>query len=410
VYRTFPFEDYPMNVPRTPRRLRWLAPAGVLALAVGLAGLPTEAADHRDGPIFPNTQANGRPDINDIYVFQAPGNVNNTVMVFTVSPFPGVLTPTTFDQTVVFDIKVDNTGDAIEDLTFRVTFGAPNSNGVQAVTLRGLPSSKFPPTGILARGNTGTNIPVRGGGLFRAAVHDDPFFFDAGQFGRFIAAAAQPPVRTPGVNFFGPNGNTLAMILEIPRTRIRSAATNPNIGVYVTTTRNGTRLDRMGRPAVNTALIPPVPRNNTSRGERRTAFNLGLPRNDRRDFRNDMLAVLTAAPFSRPRDTGPNPPLTSADGLANFLLPDLVTFNTNTAFTTNPADANGFPNGRRLRDDVIDVEFGLLTGGALTSDNVPDDNGDRITDGTRRANGTLRPAAFPYIGRPNNPPAGPNDP
>jgi hypothetical protein len=396
-----------MNVPRTPRPLRWLAPAGVLAAAVVLAQFPTRAADHRDGPIFPNTQANGRPDINDIYVFQAPGNANNTVMVFTASPFPGVLTPTTFDQTVTFDIKLDNTGDAVEDLTFRVTFGAPNAAGVQPVTLRGLPSGRFPPTGILARGNTGANLPVAGGGLFRAAVHDDPFFFDAGQFGRFVAAGQGSPVRTPGVNFFGPNGNTLAMILEIPTARIRSAPGNPNVGVYVTTTRAGIRLDRMGRPGINTAIIPPVPRNNTARGERRTAFNLGLPRNDRRDFRADMISVINGV-YGRPRDTGPNPPLSSADGLANLLLPDLVTFNTNTVFSTNPADANGFPNGRRLRDDVIDVELGLLTGGAIPSDNVPDDNGDRITDGTRRPNGTFRPAAFPYIGPPNNPPAGPN--
>ena len=61
-----------------------------------------------------------------------------------------------------------------------------------------------------------------------------------------------------------------------------------------------------------------------------------------------------------------------------------------------------------MRDDVIDLELSLLTGGAIPSDNVADDNGDRITDGTMRPNGTFRTAAFPYIGPPNNPPAGPN--
>ena len=45
----------------------------------------------------------------------------------------------------------------------------------------------------------------------------------------------------------------------------------------------------------------------------------------------------------------------------------------------------------------------LLTNGKITTDNVDDDNGTRITDG---APGTT--ALFPYLGRPNNPPAGPN--
>lgn len=383
----------------SPRR-RWLRRllASALVAAAAVPAVWLSAADHRDGPIFSNTAANGRADINDIYIFQAPGNPNNTVMVFDVSPFPGGGggTPATFDPTVTFDLKVDNTGDAVEDLTFRVTFGQPNATGVQPVTVRALPSTKFPPTGILASGNTGANIPVAGGGMFRAAVQDDPFFFDATGFGQFIAMGAAPFPRPVGTaaNFFGPDGNTLSMILEIPTAKIRSTPTNPNVGVFVTSTRGNVQLDRMGRPAINTALIPPVPRSNTARGERRNAFNAGQPRNDRRDFRADMISVLTTV-YGRPAAT--------AAGLADFLLPDILTFDTSKAFTTNPADGNGFPNGRRLRDDVIDVELNLLTGGGITTDNVADDNGDRITDGTMRPNGSFRPIAFPYVGPPNLP-------
>jgi hypothetical protein len=387
------------------RRRLGLAALGAAAV-LGTLAVPrdgTEAADHRDGPIFSNTPANGRADLNDIYVFQAPGNANNTVMIFTVSPFPGGGggTPATFDPTLVYDFKIDNTGDAVEDITFRFTFGAPNGQGVQAFTMRGLPSTKFPPTGILASGNTGANVNVRGGGMVRAAVQDDPFFFDATGFGQFIAAGAVPFPRPVGTaaNFFGPDGNTLSIALEIPTARIRSSASNTNIGVFITTSRNGVQLDRTGRPAINTALIPPVPRNSLGRGERRNAFNAGHPRNDKRDFRADMLSVLTAV-YGRPLN-GPFP--TSATSLADFLLPDILTFNTATAFTTNASDANGFPNGRRMRDDVIDVELNLLTGGGITTDNVGDDNGDRITDGTMRSNGTFRPIAFPYIGPANLP-------
>jgi len=378
---------------------------GATSLLILLIGIPAAvllapAADHRDGPIFPNSAVNGFQDINDMFIFQAPGNINNTVMIMDVQPFPGNLTPATFDPRMTFDFKIDNNGDALEDLTFRVTFGPPNANGAQPVTVRALPSSKFPPTGIVARGMTGQNIPIAGGGMFRAAIHDDPFFFDAGQFSTFVAAGQGSPVRPVGQahNFFGPNVNTLSMIMELPTARIRSSANAPNVGLWGVALFNGAQVDRMGRPAINTALIPPVPRNNLTLGERRNAFNAGHPRNDRRDFRSNMMSVLQGV-FGR----------TAADSaaLADFLLPDILTFNTNTAFTTDQNDANGFPNGRRLRDDVIDFEFNLLTNGGIPSDNVPDDNLDRITDGTRRPDQTLRPIAFPYIGAANVPLNGP---
>ena len=88
-------------------------------------------------------------------------------------------------------------------------------------------------------------------------------------------------------------------------------------------------------------------------------------------------------------------PRTQADAtaLSSFLLPDILTYDSSAA--------DGFPNGRRLRDGVIDVELNLLTNGRVTSMNVFDDNGTRITDGT---NGTT--AAFPYFGAPNDPPQG----
>src|SRR5947209_769939 len=134
-----------------------------LACTVGFALLGT-AADHRDGPIFgpPGiTITNSRRDLNDIYAFQAPGNNSDTVLVMTLSPFSTATTPNTFDQSAAFELKIDNTGDAIEDITFRVTFGPPDGTGVQDVTLRGLPATKFPQNGgILARGKTRTNIPV----------------------------------------------------------------------------------------------------------------------------------------------------------------------------------------------------------------------------------------------------------
>src|SRR5262249_20625306 len=156
---------------------------------------------------------------NDIYIFQSPANPSNTVLALTVSPFAGNTTPDTFDPTIAFEMKIDNNGDAIEDITFRFTFSAPDATGIQTVTVRGLPSTKFPANGgILARGNARTILPVAGGGMFLADNRDDPFFFDVVAFNNLLAGlpngAVYPrPVGT-AANFFGPNVNTLALILE----------------------------------------------------------------------------------------------------------------------------------------------------------------------------------------------------
>ena len=392
-----------MSTEITKSRLPWKVLA-LAALLVGMAtgfALLTQAADHRDGPIFVNTAANGRQDLNDIYIFQSPTNAANTVMIMDVSPFPGNLTPATFDETCFFDFKIDNDGDAVEDLTFRVTFGAPDANGVQRVTLRGLPAIKFPNDGILAKGSTGENIPVAGGGMFRAAIQDDPFFFDAGGFSEYVTdgnEVTHPFPRPVGQahNFFGPNVNTLSIILEMPTATLLSSPSNPMIGVWIRCEVNGVQVDRMGRPAINTALIPPVPRNDLSLGDLRNAYNAGIPSNDRRDFMAAMIAVLMK-PLTP--DANGNSGLygrTEADAtaIANLLLPDLLTYD-----TSKPA---GYLNGRSLRDDVIDISLNVLTNGRITTDNVGDDNGPMITDGNF---GTT--PAFPYIGAANVPLNGP---
>jgi hypothetical protein len=95
----------------------------------------------------------------------------------------------------------------------------------------------------------------------------------------------------------------------------------------------------------------------------------------------------------------------TAQALTGLLLPDMVMFqvgNPNGFGTFIGPGGSILGNGRRLRDDVIDFELSVLTGGGITTDNVADDNGTRITDGQM---GTV--AAFPYIGAPNSPPGNP---
>src|SRR5205814_963972 len=122
--------------------------------------------------------------------FTSPSNSANTVLIFTFQPFPGVLTLGTADPSRTYEIHVNNTNplDGSDNFDFQVTYGAPDDNGVQSVTLRGRPGTNFPPNGILAQGSTGQNLPIAGGGMFRSGIQDEPGFFDAGAFSQALAA------------------------------------------------------------------------------------------------------------------------------------------------------------------------------------------------------------------------------
>jgi hypothetical protein len=125
--------------------------------------------------------------------------------------------------------------------------------------------------------------------------------------------------------------------------------------------RDFVQLERMGLPAIATVFIPTA---------KKDAYNNAIPANDPADYSADVIAVLTA--FGHP-----NP-----SALAGALLPDAIPFNT--------GSTAGFLNGRRLPDDVITAELGLIFGSntALNDDHV--DSNDKAFLAT-----------FPYLARPH---------
>src|SRR5437016_134771 len=96
------------------------------SMALGGAMGPTWAADHRDAP---GIDEDGRADINDVYAFVNPNN-GNVVLAMTVNPFtvpgaPGV----GFSPNVLYEFKIDNTGDVREDLLIDARFSdIPNQS------------------------------------------------------------------------------------------------------------------------------------------------------------------------------------------------------------------------------------------------------------------------------------------
>jgi len=316
----------------------------VLALVFGLVAVPARAADHLDAPGLTPPGGDTRLDITDVYAFQSPSNPDNTVLVMGVNPLAGVLNDGTFRSGASYEFRIDSDGDAKEDLTYKVTFSAPNDSLQQDVTLRKLPAHGG--GSVLAKGQTGNNISIPGGGSIHAGVFDDPFFFDLNAFLSINFC-------DPGTNFFQ-GLNISAIVLEVPSSRLGSS----NVGVWARTVLNDQQIDRMGRPAINTVFIPNNPfEPSGTEPSQKNAFNATKPRQDQKKFRGEVVDTLEIF-----YGTGSS----TAQALADFLLPDILTVDT--------SSSAGFPNGRGLADDVIDIELDLVTNGAVTSDCVGNDS------------------------------------
>jgi hypothetical protein len=355
------------------------------ALLSSTAIVPIRAADHREAPIV-----NGLPqaDINDIYAFRDPANAGRLILVMTVNPFsiPDVAGSYNFSSDVVYRFAFDRTGDARFESAIDVTF-SPLVAGAQTFKAR-FPGGQVV-TGAATRPTvaaTGANPPViatsPSGIKVFAGPRDDPFFFDAAGFNRVVAGGA-----FTNRNAFA-GVNVSAIVIDVPIALVAGNSNTlqiegftylaqgrpfsvPNTGPAALNTRRINldrrpygQLDRMGNPAVATALIP---------GPLKDAFNRGLPQNDAASFGPAIVASLTAF----------DPDLTNAALLASVALPDTLKYD-----FTQP---DGYPNGRPLQDDVIDILLKLIL------------NNPAVTDG---ANANDQPflSDFPFLGPPQQVP------
>jgi hypothetical protein len=198
---------------------------------------------------------------------------------------------------------------------------------------------------------------------FFGGLRSDPFFFDLLGF-------------LNGLNFTGSDffidKNVFGIALDLPNHLLGA---NPNIGVWTRTLvpmlmqpHHRTQAAQMGRPAINTLF---------NRGNDKNLFNVTQPAAQRHTttangqkfldlFTSELQAL---GGYSRPQ----------AQGIAQILLPDMLTF--------DYSSSAGFLNGRRLQDDVIDIELHMLSNGKVTGDGVGP-HADYLPD-------------FPYLGKPH---------
>lgn len=243
---------------RNHQRVPLLALA-VVTLTAGtvVAGRAVLASDHQDTPLV---EFSPRFDINDVYAFPAPGDPSRTVLALsTSSPLAPAQTPSaafgTKDQQL-YQIKIDNTGDAREDLVFQITF--TGKAGKQKVTLRGpvAPNSVGTANTLVGgkqiKGYTNTVLTDGNIKLF-AGPRDDPFFIDLDAFFRILpdrrpeagplSAITQGPLTfraaggaNPAIDYLR-GFNDLAIVIELPTSAIANPSTNGRFGVWATTSQ-----------------------------------------------------------------------------------------------------------------------------------------------------------------------------
>lgn len=356
------------------------------ALAAMVTGGPSSsaAADHLDAPGLTPPGGNLQLDLTDIYAWRAHNgktvlamNVNGLTAAGKRPVFASGVPAVSKTKAVTYWFRIDSDADAVAEVNLAVKFGKPNSKGVQSMTV-----TRNGKTILTGSTSAGKSVKINRAGAVTgyAGLRDDPFFFDLDGYINILSKEAGKSFlgcKSPRTDFFAKK-NVSSIVLELPASLLTGDSSS--IGVWSATTVGTKQIDRMGRPAISTVFIPQNPFEKTE-PYMKNQYNAGQPKNDQANFRGeivDSLQVLYSLNDSAGDDKSDD--AMKIKGLADILLPDILTFDT--------AKKDGFLNGRKLADDVIDAELGLITEGAVTTDCVS--KNDRAFR-----------AAFPYLASPH---------
>ena len=238
--------------------------------------------------------------------------------------------------------------------------------------------------------------PLNGGGKVFVGQRDDPFFVDLGV--TFDSINFRPGTGT-GNQGGGKDDlagyNTHSVVLQIPERAVTrngravsaAGASNAVVGVWSSTERrklqvtdasgrdsgDWVQVSRLGNPLVNEVVIPLGQKDKFNRTQPQddaanygkyvvnpelarlmnVLFDLGVKETDRTDI---VTALLTGVPDLTQIGSKP----AAADTLKiNLGVPPSPTQN---RFGVLAGDTQGFPNGRRLGDDVVDIELRVIGG------------------------------------------------
>ncbi len=469
--------------------------AGAFASQAG--PIEVTASSHREAPLI---AGDPRADNTDVYAFVSPDNASTVTLIANWIPFEepnGGPNFYTWADDTRYNIKIDNDGDALPDLTYTWVFDTvirdangqflsntgqvtslndPDLNVYQTYDLTVTNGDTNVTTALLGNGDGVTSpgdpisapsiagaasmpnyAPLRdqaiyavaGGGKAYAGQADDPFFLDLRVFDLLYGGDASELGED---TLAGYNVNSVA--LQVPKNALAingNATANPVIGIWSTTDRRSAsvagdaaadgdfvQVSRLGNPLVNEVVIPLSLKDAfNSIGPNIDAtipavvakvetpilpqliqaiYNVPAPATPRNDLTEIFLQGISKANAGLSGDPAVvlnvdlNSQNLNADAAAargagnNFQPSEMLRLNMAVAPTANPnsygvlaGDVQGFPNGRRLVDDVVDIaiqavegaaQSGKLVTGLLAIDSV--DRNDREFGAT-----------FPYLALPH---------
>ncbi len=451
------------------RRLRFMT-THILAVLLALsAAAPAFASSHREAPLI---IADPLVDNTDVYAFRSTeaGRSEFVTLIANFIPFQepaGGPHFYSFDDTAVYSIKVDNTGDGVEDITFEFRFKNivrnpdvvrgmatgpitsltdPDYNVAQSYTVTrvaGGTSAVVVSDGLVPPCNIGSRttpnyeaalaepaiVTLANGARYFAGQREEGFYINIeGVFDTFNL----PPTENGGTD--GTSGfNVHTVAVEVPiQTLTRDGAVpsgptaaNAVIGVWATASRNGIRtfrfgnreyqngtlnqVSRLGNPLVNELVIPLRLKNE---------FLSSQPADDAKFapfILEPLLATLINQTFGLSVPLAPRNDLvaifaTGIPGL-NFLSDgsphEMLRLNVAIPPNGCPSrlgllgdDMAGFPNGRRVGDDVVDIALRAVAGGTPFTPAFNVEPNNSLGDGVPM-NDVEYLNRFPYLATPH---------
>lgn len=169
----------------------------------------------------------------------------------------------------------------------------------------------------------------------------------------------------------------------------------------------GAQIDRIGRPAINTAITDPFDANATTHGMKQDTFNAATP-STAQSFEpafEATLAILDGLDMNCGNQFAADKTKTDATRykpLADVLLDDQLYIDTSSAtcavYLGVEANATGIiPNtdcgGRTITEDVVDESYSVLATGMTSGVTDGVDSDDKVAQET--------PSAFPFLAPPN---------
>jgi hypothetical protein len=469
----------------------------VLALSLLASGLiqSSEASSHREAPLIV-----GDPlvDNTDVYAFRSTeaGRAGFITLIANYIPFEAASGGPhfyKFDDTARYEIKIDNTGDGVQDVTYQFQFtnnvvngdtilgmAAPNEalkgkagvdpliasgndedfNETQYFTVTRVDQASGPKGKVLASGlhtppcNIGNRTTpdyemladhtihkLPNGGRVFAGQRDEGFYVDVASIFDTLNLRS---ITSSGSKDTTAGFNVHSIAIEVPISEVTKSGKAPSdptasdavIGVWATASRRSTQIfrgmqahgakvgdwvqiSRLGNPLVNEVVIPL---------KLKDTFNGLSPKDDAAAapfVLDPQLPKLLKAVYKIDIPAAPRNDLVAifATGIKAGSVPGAPQFNTflsdgqphemlrlNVAIPPSATpnrlgllggDLAGFPNGRRVGDDVTDIALRAMAGGTPFTPDTNKAPNNELGDGVDR-NDVPYLNRFPYLGTPHS--------